>query len=419
MVEITRARFQEIVLQKPIDVEGQIFSKSLDAVPKNAWQSFLIWLDKLLKKVDEDQFDSLPLAMNIQATVLNLDSQFFEEIPIEQIQQGIDNLKALNEKLTSKPDKREMRDSVARVLNRSIFRLEDFHREKVVLQQKKAEEQRILMFLQSEEVNRVFKEKLPFLARIHTDCISCFGIDNLREGYAQTSNPEHFLVLAKLRKETLSSTNKEILEEVGKYFTDKKQVLQLLFPEHKENFPELVKLLNEGYITFPFAQAQRLVQVIRDPAAAQKKVEEKVPDFLPIFADSPQDIENKRVLRELLALRNERPYAPKQSKKVEPIAVRQPKAVPSLPVQVPEIVSAPVKTHPEAVVTKVRETVEESLHDAKGTIETTVLQVRDTAEESLHHAKGALQEAADSLKVGVTNKLAAASSFFQGVFAAK
>ncbi len=357
---ITTERFQTVVLNKPIDLEAQLYTKSLDENPKTVWQSILLWLNQLLKLSDRDQFDSIQVAQNIENVVQELDKdpEFFEKLDLAQVEQAIDNLEALKSKFATNPSKK---DDVERILNRPIRTLKFSQEKKKTqelilehkrsLEEKRALEQKFKKFVESQETNdafilelqnpdnKAFEMERRHLTTAHEDC-SYLGIDNLRKVYLQDpkaaeQNPAQLFKIAKIRKARTANFNKDRLSEINAYFKDSKSVLVLLFPAHAGKPDELNKMLKEGTITFEHAHITLLSQAIRNPVEAKESAERAARTYEnnPLFNETPEEKEHKRILGELVLLRNDTPV------KLEPTTLQQ--LVPKPVVVVPEPVELP------------------------------------------------------------------------------
>ncbi len=388
-------RFKTVVLEKPIDLEAQLYTKSLDATPNTVWQSFLLWLTQLLMKTDSGQFDSIQIAQNIDHVFQELSYDFFDSIDIVQVEQGIINLEALKSKFAANPLKKE---DVERFLSVPLKTLRAAHRKKETeeyarehrksLEEKRVLEEKFKQFVQSQGANDAFKQEVQSndsfklerrnLTVLPEDC-SYLGIDNLRKVYLQNpeaaeQNPAQLFKIAKTRKQRTANFNKDRLSEISTYFKDSKGVLALLFPAYKENQAELNKMLKEGTITFEHEHINLLSRAIRNPQEAKESAERPARTYKdnPLFNGTLQELENKRILGEFVLLRNDTPV-----KYVEPTTFQQ--LVPRPVIQVPEPVEPPA---PVVESTQVEELKEQAVQAATKIMETAVEMGGDLTEKA-------------------------------------
>jgi hypothetical protein len=315
---ITLERFQAVVLDSRLDLDKQIYSKSLESTTKNPWQSFLNWLNNLVRNDGKDQFEMLVVSKNIEDFVQTITPEFYDTINLEEVQTGIENLQALQAKFKKNSQKGEI---AAKNLDLPIHTLKEILKKKTIAFQEVARQNEILKenlkitnFFSTTEIDAVFKENFRRLSSSYKNCLECFGLDTLKEVYNQyvvnngVTDPKILLNFAEFRKERLMQHNEATLKEIKTYFNSSDEVLTLFFPEFKENLPELRKKFKEGHLFLDIQPMNELNAVIKKPESVKKQLEQTQHDLFPALANQPRELEERRILSGLLNLRNEKVF---------------------------------------------------------------------------------------------------------------
>ncbi len=311
---ITLNRFQEVMLHSRLDLDHLIYSKSLEFAPKNAWQSFLNWLNNLVRNDGKDQFEMLAVSKSIEDFVQAINPDFYNKISADDIQMGIDNLRALQTKFSKNSEKGRTAaknlDLPIQTLETALKGIETTSKEKEISK----ENLEIMDFFSTSEMNNAFKENFSRLSRSYSNCLECFGFDTLKEVYTEQvvktgiTNPEFLLKSAAFRKERLIEHNRTTLKEINAYFNSFDEVLIIFFPEFKENLSELKKKFNEGHLFLDIQNCNWLNEVIKKPESAKRELQQTRYDLFPSLANDPRELEQRRILGGLLNLRNEKAF---------------------------------------------------------------------------------------------------------------